>query len=101
MKHFAILLTITLLLNGCAKTATETAAEVALQQVDVVEKQIKKECPQASIDEEINTLKTSIKSQLSTCESELSRVDAEKVKWQIAFFGLLIFIVIWFGKKLV
>lgn len=98
MKWFVAFL---VLLSGCAKTAPQAATDAALQQVAVVEKQIKKECPQAKIDEEINTLKTTIKSQLSTCESELGRVEADKVKWEVAFFALLIIMMVRFAGKFV
>lgn len=59
-----------LLLSGCAKNASESAADSSFQQVNVIEHQIKKECPTAKIDESINALRASIKTQLLTCESE-------------------------------
>lgn len=90
-----------LCLMGCAKTASETAADAALQQVNVVEQQIKRQCPDAEVEEPMNALRSSIKSQLATCESELARVGSDKAKWQVAFFGLLLAVGLWFGKKFI
>lgn len=90
MKYILILL----LLTGCAKTASETAADAALSQVDAVEAQIKKECPATKIDKDMNALRASIKSQLATCEGELARVEGDKVKWQVAFWAVILMIAV-------
>ena len=97
MKWILVLL----LLAGCAKTASESATEAALSQVDAVEQSIKKECPQAKIDKDMDALRANIKSQLRTCESEQARIQSDKNKWQIAFFALLLVVVVWFGGKFV
>lgn len=90
MKHFTILLVLTVLLSGCAKTASESAADAALVQVDVVEQAIKKECPTAKIDKDMDALRADIKSQLRACETEQAKTQSDKVKWQMAFFTLLV-----------
>ena len=90
MKRFTILLVFTVLLGACAKTASESAADAALVQVDVVEQAIKKECPQAKIDKDMDALRADIKSQLRACEAEQAKTQADKVKWQMAFFTLLV-----------
>lgn len=59
-----------LMLSGCAKNASESAADSSMHQVGVVEQQIKKECPTAKIEASMNALRASIKTQLLTCESE-------------------------------
>lgn len=90
-----------LLLCGCAKTATETAADAALQQVAAVEQQIKKECPTAQIDKSMDALRSSINSQLATCELQRAKVESDKEKWRVAFFSLLLVIGVWFGRKFI
>ena len=72
MKRFTILLILTGLLSGCVKNASETATETSLNQVNVIEQQIKKECPTAKFDEQMNALRDSIKNQLAVCETEKS-----------------------------
>ena len=101
MKNITICFVCVMLLNGCAKTASETATDAALIQVDVVEQSIKKQCPQAKIDKDIDALRADIKSQLRTCEAEQARIQADKVKWEFAFFALLVIIAVWFGKKFI
>ena len=71
MKRFTILLILTVLISGCAKTAPELATEAALNQVSAVEAKIKQECPQAKIDKDILALQSSIKSQYASCEERL------------------------------
>ena len=88
-----------LMLCGCAKTAPEAAADAALSQVGAVEQQIKKECPQAKIDKDMDALRATIKSQLSSCEAQIAKVEADKAKWQIACFAMLVLIGAWFVKK--
>lgn len=97
MKYFVIIL----LLTGCAKTASQSATEVALNQVDAVEQAIKKECPQAKIDKDMDALRSSINSQLSTCEAEQARIESDKVRWQFAFWALAIVVMAFFLQKTV
>ena len=59
------------LLNGCAKTAPETATEAALHQADALEAKIIKECPHTEISVDMMALKYTIKSQLASCEDRL------------------------------
>ena len=92
---------IALLLSGCAKTASESAADAALIQVDAVEQSIKKQCPQAKIDKDMNALRADIKSQLRTCEAEQARIHADKVKWETAFFAMLAIVAVWFAGKFI
>ena len=96
-----IIISFILLLCGCVKSASQTAAEAALQQVAAVEQQIKKECPTAQIDKSMDALRSSINSQLATCELQRAKVESDKEKWQVAFFGLLLVVGIWFGKKFI
>lgn len=100
--RYLLFFLIVLLLSACAKTATESATDAALAQVDAVERTIKKQCPDAQIDKDMEALRADIKSQLQTCEVEQARIEADKVKWQIAFFALLVIVGVWFaGKKYV
>lgn len=88
-----------MLLSGCAKTASESAADAALVQVGAVEQAIKKECPQAKIGKDMDALRATITSQLKTCEAEQARIQADKVKWQTAFFAMLVVMGVYFGSK--
>ena len=72
MKNaFYKIVILTVLLNGCMKTAPEAATEAALQQAVAIEAKINKECPQAEISTDMMALKSTIKTQLASCEDRL------------------------------
>ena len=86
-------LVIVLLLCGCVKTTTETVTETALQQVDSIEQSITPECKNASITMQMMALRSTIKTQLSACETEKSKLKSDITKWQVisvALFGALL-----------
>lgn len=89
----------TLLMCGCAKTAPEVATDAVLGQVGAVEQAIKKECPTAKIDEQINALRATVQSQLATCESQISVEQSKKRTWQVVASGLLLVMVAYFLGK--
>lgn len=59
-----------LCLMGCAKNASESAAETSLNQLHVIQQKIEKECATADFDKEIKALESSIKNQLEICETQ-------------------------------
>ena len=84
------LLLILLLLTGCAKNASETATETSLHQVSVIEQQIKKECPTAKFDEQMNALRESIKNQLAVCEAEKGALEERNNTLMVILIGIAI-----------
>lgn len=88
MKYVLILL----LLSGCAKNASESAAETSLHQVSVIEQQIKKECPTAKFDEQMNALRENIKTQLATCETEKGVLRERNNTLLVILIGLVLLI---------
>ena len=86
-------LLIVLLLCGCAKTATQTITETAQQQLNAIEQSITPECRTTATTIQINALRSTINSQLSTCELAQSKLKSDITKWQviaIALFGALL-----------
>lgn len=97
---WVILCFVVLSLCGCAKTAPETATEALLTQIGAVEQQIKKECPQAKIDKDIDALRASAQSQLKTCEAQIAKVESQRNTWVVVSGGLvLIMLSYFFGKS--
>lgn len=92
--RFAILLIFALLLNGCAKNASQTAAETSLSQVNAIEQQIKKECPMAKFDDSLDALRSSIKTQLATCEAQKDVLKERNNTLLAILIGLIAIIVI-------
>lgn len=91
MKYLLIII---VLLTGCAKNASETAAETSLHQVSAIEQQIKKECPTAKIDESIKALKSSINTQLAVCESQKATLEEKNNTLLAILIGLIAIIVV-------
>ena len=89
-----------LLLCGCAKTASQTITESALQQVNNIEQAITAECKTTAVTSQINTLRDTIKSQLSACELEKQKITADKIRWETTAVLLMIIIAVYFGSKI-
>ena len=89
-----------LMLGGCAKTAPETATDALLTEIGAVEQQIKKECPQAKIDKEMDALRASAQSQLKTCEAQIATIEAQRNTWIVVSSGLVLVMIAYFlGKR--
>lgn len=87
MKYLLILV---LLISGCAKNASESAAEASLHQVAIIEQQIKKECPTAKFDDQMMALKESINQQLKTCEIEKDVLKERNNTLIVILIGIII-----------
>lgn len=98
--RFTILLILTVLISGCAKTATQTITESALQQVNAIEQTITPECKTIAVTSQINTLRDTIKAQLSTCELEKQKITADKIRWKTTAVLLMIIIAVYVGSKI-
>ena len=81
---------LSLILTGCAKTASETATDAALAQTEAITQIIKKECPTAKINEHMASLKTMIKTQLSTCEVEKGQLRERNNTLLVILVGILV-----------
>lgn len=82
-----------LFLCGCAKTPIETATDASLGQVDALEQQIKKDCPAVNYDKQINALRDSIKTQLSTCEAKMGELKERNNTLLAILIGLVAVII--------
>lgn len=82
-----------LFLCGCAKTAPEAATEAALAQTSALHQQIKKDCPMANFDKEIEALNSTIKSQLASCESKMGQLKERNNTLLAILIGLIAVIV--------
>ena len=102
MKPLYKIVIFALLLNGlygCAKTAGESIADTAHQQLNAIEQSIKPECMTEATAEQIKALHGTINSQLSNCETEIKRITADKIKWETIAIMLMIMIGIYTGRK--
>lgn len=79
-----------LFLASCAQSASQTATDASLNQVASVEAQIKKECPTAKINDSLDSLRASIKTQLAVCESEKQTLRERNNTLAVIILGILI-----------
>ena len=93
MKPLYKIVIFVLLLNGCAKTASETATEAALSQTNAIYQQIKKQCPQAEINEPIAALKATITHQLAACHAEKDKLKERNNTLLAILCGIIAIIV--------
>ena len=105
MKRFTILLILTVLISGCRTTPTHDMTENAQTALTALEQSIPEQCATESIKTQIKGIKTQIntieKNCTKICEDEKAVIRADKIKWQVAFFGLLGVIIAWFmGKRI-
>ena len=102
MKHFTILLSLTLLLNACSsKSASDSIANSSINSLVALEKSLPANCSTDAIKTQINAIKTQINAITESCQTEKSAIMADKVKWQSAFFVLLIAICVFIAKRLI
>lgn len=80
-------------------SATNDAVESTTNSVVALEKSLPKECATESINAQITAIKTQINTIGSVCEMEKAEIRKEKVKWQTAFWGLLVVIAAYIIKK--
>lgn len=91
-----------LLLFGCAKNASETAAQNSLNQLHVIQHKIEKECPTANFNEEIKALESGIINQLETCEAQKDTLKERNNTLLVILFGIIVvFGVSKFAKRIV
>lgn len=92
-KTYCHAIILCILLFGCAKTATESATEAALAQTSALHQQIKKECPSANFDKQIEAINSVIKSQLASCESQMGQLKERNNTLLAILIGLIAVIV--------
>ena len=100
MKKFIILLLLSLFLNGCSNPSTsETIANGAINSTTALEQSLPKDCSTDAIKSQITAIKTQIMAITESCKTEKAIIKADKVKWQTAFFGLLLAISVFIIRK--
>lgn len=81
------------------QSTTSEIVDSTTNSVIALEKSLPKECATKSINAQITAIKTQINTIGSVCEVEKAEIRQEKIKWQTAFWGLLIAIAAYILKK--
>ena len=69
--------------------------------IDVLDASIPKECKTKSIELQIKGLKQQADTIKKDCDADIAKVKSDKVKWQTAFFGLFIIILVYVLRKVI
>lgn len=100
MRYIMILVSM-FVLSGCAKQpVSENIAETAQNSLVVLENSLGNTCNTPEIKTQINAIKMQINTISQVCELEKAEIRADKIKWQTAFFGLLLAIAVFIITKI-
>lgn len=90
------------ILTGCVKNVdpVDTIATAAHQQIIAIRESLPPECNTSVIDKQLNAHDATVDSIVSTCESQKSALDSERLRWKWAFIGLVVGIGLYFAIKI-
>ena len=101
MKRFAILLILTVLLNGCAKqTPTENLVDTANQTVDTMYNTVPTECRTDTLTELRDTAKKQIKAIDDTCTLQKNELRAKIRERNWIIFSLVLLFLLGAGVNM-
>ena len=94
MKCFGcLLLLLSLVLCSCTThTVSHNVAQNTINQITALEQSIDEKCTTNAIKTQINVIKSQIKAINDACDTEKAEITAEKNKYKIAFWSLIIII---------
>jgi len=99
MKWFGLLL-LCCLLCCCGRTSvTNSVVDTVNTSIVALEESLSKECKTKSIETQIDNIKKQVRLFSDACDTDVASVRADKVKWQTAFWGLVIIIASWLFIK--
>ena len=100
MKHFTILLILTVLLSGCAKEqpASHVAAQEAIETIGVLYQTLPSECKTKTTDFLVTMAQNKAAKCDSECVKEKAKLEREKLKWK-GVSGLLALVIIVYAVK--
>ena len=101
MRWCGLLLVLFTLCCCGGQSATHNATENAKNSVTELENNLPAECKPNYIKTQLNTIRTQIDAIEERCVAENEKLTAEKVKWKVAFLGLLSVIIAWVVARII
>lgn len=103
MKCFGcLLLLLSLVLCSCTThTVSHNIADNTINQITALEQSINEKCATDSIKTQINVIKSQIKAINGACDTEKAEITAEKNKYKIAFWSLVVIIGLFVSRKII
>ena len=100
MKWFGLFLSL-FILSSCTKhTVSHNVAQNTINQITALEQSIDEKCTTDSIKTQINVIKSQIKAINGACDTEKAEITAEKNKYKIAFWSLVV-IIVFVSRKII
>lgn len=76
---------------GCAsKSATDSISESVAQQIVALKESLPVECQTRAIYSQIDAIESSKNSMVQSCKADVAKVEAQRDKWMIAFFAIVL-----------
>lgn len=91
-----------IMLSGCVKHTdpVDTIANTAHQQIVAIRESLTPECKTTAIDEQLKAHDSTVDSIKAMCDTQKSALNAEKLRWQWAFFALVTAIGLYVARKI-
>ena len=101
MKWCGLCLSLFLLSSCGTHTMSHNIADNTINQITVLEQSINEKCATDSIKTQINVIKSQIKAINGACDTEKAEITAEKNKYKIAFWSLVVIIGLFVSRKII
>lgn len=100
MKWFGLLLLSCMLCSCTCSTATHDIVDSVNTQLAALEESLPKECKTKAIQLQIDGIQKQTAGFEKSCDLLVNKMRSEKIKWQAAFYGLLLIVGLWLSRKL-
>lgn len=101
MRCFGLLLLLFMLSSCGTHTVSHNIADNTINQITALEQSINEKCATDSIKTQINVIKSQIKAINGACDTEKAEITAEKNKYKIAFWSLVVIIGLFVSRKII
>lgn len=101
MRCFGLLLLLFVLSSCGTHTVSHNIADNTINQITALEQSINEKCATDSIKTQINVIKSQIKAINGACDTEKAEITAEKNKYKIAFWSLVVIIGLFVSRKII
>lgn len=91
MLKISLFLIVLLGCAGCAsKSATDSISESVTQQIVALKESLPVECQTKAIYSQIDAIESSKDSIVQSCKADIAKVEAQRDKWIVAFFAIVL-----------
>lgn len=101
MRCFGLFLLLFVLSSCGTHTVSHNIADNTINQITALEQSINEKCATDSIKTQINVIKSQIKAINGACDTEKAEITAEKNKYKIAFWSLVVIIGLFVSRKII